>query len=171
MVLVAIGVGVFLATRGSDGEGDEAGATGSEDASTTAGAEEPGTTGGADATTTTEVEGDDLPEFPPDETNLTHGGQTWALYLAVARDFNIQAPEIQQAEQDAVDFGYDVVGAGELGCDVGAVEALGLDPAGNWVGVAIYFPDESSAEDARAAFEARDVPVAGIASVTTMCLD
>jgi hypothetical protein len=172
VAVLGIAAGVFLATRDSGGDGAEGGATGAEGATTTNGDGESGTTGGSGVTTTTESDADDdgLPDFPADQPDLVEGGQTWALYLAVARDFNIQAPEIRRAQQDARDSGYNVTDAGDLSCDQGAVEALGLDPQGNWVGVALYFPDEESAQAAREAFEARDVAVAGIASVTVTCL-
>jgi hypothetical protein len=110
-----------------------------------------------------------LPEFPPELTGLTHGGESWALYLAVVPYGGERSPEMNAADGAAAEAGYGSVGPQDLACDQGAAEALGR--VGDWVAAAVYFETEAQASQARSAFEARDHPVVGIVHVTNYCLD
>jgi hypothetical protein len=114
------------------------------------------------ATTTT------LPEFPQTATSITHGGESWAVYLAVAGDFG--APELEEAKALADTYGL-LDGEGDLGCDQGGAEALGLDPNDEWAVVSVYFDTEADARQFVDAFEARGHTVAGMGLVLTYCLD
>jgi hypothetical protein len=71
------------------------------------------------------------------------------------------------AENAALAAGY-VPTSGDLACDEGAVAGLGLDPAVEYFALALYFIDRADAEAFAAAF---GPGVAGIAPVTTYCLD
>lgn len=110
-----------------------------------------------------------LPEFPPEFTGLTQGGQSWALYLAVVPYGGESSPEMTAANAAAAEAGYGGAGPSDLACDQGAAEALGRQ--GNWVAAAVYFETEGQAAQARSAFEARDHPVVGVVRVTNYCLD
>jgi cytoskeletal protein RodZ len=109
-----------------------------------------------------------LPAFPP-VTNLTHGGTAWALYLAVVPEGQSDAPEYQAALAASAEAGYGGFGGGGLACDQGAAEALGRDP--DSMTVSVYFGSQAQAEQARAAFEARNRSVVGVVLVRTYCLD
>lgn len=119
-------------------------------------------------TTTTAATTTTLPEFPPPAGELTHGGQSWAVYLALADDFT--APELEEAQQLADMYGL-FAGFGDLGCDQGGAEALGVDPNGEWAVASVYFDSEAEAEQFVDAFEARGHTVAGVGPVQTFCLD
>ena len=102
--------------------------------------------------------------FPPANTNLTHGGTTWALVLAGSADF--EDPALGHAVAVASDAGYT---AGPTDCDRGAPEALGI--AGEIVyTVSVYYATEADARAAQAAFAERDQP-GTVAQVQTFCLD
>jgi len=111
--------------------------------------------------------------FPPASRNVEHGGQIWAVYLALSRvDASGKAEEPEQlarAEQQARAVGYeDDIGNGDLGCDVGAREALRLDPDRDYRGVSIFFDTQAQAKQFVDAYEP---PVVGTARVTAYCLD
>ncbi len=108
------------------------------------------------------------PEFPPERTSLEHGGPTWGLYLAVAAPGDYESPVLQAATAAATAAGYRS-GPGDLSCDQGAAEALGVEAGA--VGVALYFETEAQANQARAAFEAEAQEVVGVVNVTTYCMD
>lgn len=105
------------------------------------------------------------PEPLPSQAPPVHGGTPVAVYLAVSVDSSDSA--LERARAAAAEAGYEA-GGGELGCDQGAVEALGLDPARSWSGVALYFVDQRTADRF-----VRGYPheVVGVAQVTTFCLD
>jgi hypothetical protein len=77
---------------------------------------------------------------------------------------------LDAAEERAAQAGY-VSSTGDLGCDAGAAEALGLDPRSAWGSVAVYFDSEATAETVVAAFATRGGDVMGIAPVTLYCAD
>lgn len=101
-----------------------------------------------------------LPVQPP-EMLPTHGGTIWGLYLAVGD--SLEDAAMDAAVQQATELGYHP-GGGEIACDDGAADALGVDAT---MSVAVYF---ATREDAEAATQFFDAWV-GIARVTTYCLD
>lgn len=128
----------------------------------------PETTAGSSTTATTGTSTPALPEFPPEFTGLTQGGSAWGLYLAVAPQY--EAPELQGADAVAGEAGYSSgQGFSDLACDEGAAQALGV--SGTAYTVSLYFETEAQAVQAREAFQARGHSVAGVALVTTRCLD
>jgi hypothetical protein len=122
------------------------------------------TTSTVASTTTT------LPEFPQTLTTLTHGGDAWAVYLAVADNYEFTAPELGEAQDLAEMYGIEI-GTGELACDHGGAEALGLDPDEEWAAVSALFESEADAQQFVDAFEARGHSVVGLGLVQTFCLD
>jgi hypothetical protein len=115
-----------------------------------------GTFSGAD-----EPVGTPLPVQPP-EVSPTHGGVVWGLYLAVGP--SLDDPDMEAATRQAEALGYTPSG-GDLACDDGATDALGVDAGSS--GVAVYFASERDAEAATQFFDAW----VGIARVRTYCLD
>lgn len=105
------------------------------------------------------------PPFPPGREGLEHGGTTWAVVLAGASD--IDDPAIVAAGEAAAAAGY-MTGPGN--CDLGAAEALGLDPAGIVYTLSVYLETEADAHAAQAAFAARGVDGV-VAQLQTYCLD
>ncbi len=104
-----------------------------------------------------------VPEAPADAT-LEHGGTYWAVYLWVGETADAKA---EAAVARAADLGY-TTGVGDLACDQGAAEALGVAPDQSGSAVAIYFDSRADAAAASGLFEPAPV---GIARVTTFCLD
>ncbi|MGH9210221.1 MAG: esterase/lipase family protein [Acidimicrobiales bacterium] len=104
------------------------------------------------------------PGFPPQIDVSIQGGSASAVYLAVADSFD--DPSIGEAQAAAESVGY-TVSPGGLSCDLGAADALGRTGAA----VAVYFESEENAELARGEFEARGIPVIGVANVRVICLD
>lgn len=102
-----------------------------------------------------------LPVQPP-EVSPTHGGVVWGLYLAVGP--TLDDADMEGAVRQAEELGY-TPSSGDLACDDGAADALGVDVSSS--GVAVYF---ATREDAEAATQFFDAWV-GIARVTTYCLD
>ena len=109
-------------------------------------------------------------EWPDALTAVEHGGNAWAVYLAVERDENLRdgtTPKLTKASADAEAAGYDP-GSGDVDCDTGAKAALKLDPARKYTGVSVYFKTEADARRFVALFEPG---VVGIARVQTGCAD
>lgn len=104
-----------------------------------------------------------LPEFPPERTDLAHGGPTWAVVLAGGS--TPEDPAIVAAEAAAQDAGYT---SAWTDCDEGAAEALGM--SGGTITLSVYFETEEDAEAAAAAFAARGIDGV-VAEVRTFCLD
>lgn len=102
-----------------------------------------------------------LPGWPV-ESAPVHGGQYWAVYLAVGAPGD---PALQQVLADVRQL-WPGAALGELGCDAGAAEALGRD-AGEHA-VAVYFPTEQHVTEFRRRWES---PFVGSARVTTLCGD
>jgi hypothetical protein len=100
--------------------------------------------------------------------SLEHGGEAWAVYVAVASDFD--APEIAAGAGLLEELGY-FGGGGDLGCDQGAAEALGLDPSQSWTATAVYFETEEDAQAFVNAYESLGHQAVGYALVQTFCLD
>jgi hypothetical protein len=110
--------------------------------------------------------GSGAPADPPPATPIEHGGTYWGLYLAVAADAD--EPEFIEWSAQAEAAGY-ASGPGELACDDGAADGLGVPV--DWFGVAVYFSTREDAEAAGAWFAANHGEPYGIARVTTYCLD
>lgn len=104
-----------------------------------------------------------LPEFPPERTDLAHGGPTWAVVLAGGS--TPEDPAIVAAATAAQDAGYT---SAWTDCDEGAAEALGM--SGGTITLSVYFETEVDAEAAAAAFAARGIDGV-VAEVRTFCLD
>jgi hypothetical protein len=105
----------------------------------------------------------------PDPADLTHGGDAVAVYLGVIEE-SAGSGNINDDFADIIAaagaMGY-FAGSGDLGCDHGAAESLGL-AAGFYYGVAVYF---ATVEDANMFVAAYPGEVVGIAEITTFCLD
>ncbi len=108
-----------------------------------------------------------LPAFPPIKESLSHGSEAWAVYLAVGVSDD---PALGEAALLLQDLGFRS-GVGDLGCDWGAGELLGLDPTEFWDAVAMYFETEAHAEAFVEAMEARGHGVVGWGLVHTYCMD
>ena len=112
-----------------------------------------------------------IPEgWPPTATDVRHGGQTWGVYTVVvdagASDAGLRR---EAGAQRLVSLGYPR-GGGELGCDLGATEALGVLEGA--LAVAAYFDTQADAElFAQRYAETYGERVVGIAAVTTLCMD
>lgn len=109
-----------------------------------------------------------LPAFPPAKEPLEHGGDAWAVYLAVADDFG--DPSLDEASSLADTYGY-FAGVTDINCDQGAAEAVGVSSGGSEVVVGVYFDSELDANQFVLAYETRGHTVAGIGLVQTFCLD
>lgn len=95
--------------------------------------------------------------------HLTHGGEVWGVYVAVVDAFDSAAAA--EATARIEDLGYQA-GVGDVSCDAGAVEALGI-PDQTLV-VSAYFVSE---QDAQLFAETYGGDVLGIVDVTLRCLD
>ena len=109
-----------------------------------------------------------LPPFPSAESQLEHGGESWAVYLAVAGDF--ADPALDEAAATAQSYGF-FAGATDINCDQGAAEAVGVAPGGSEAVVGVYFDSELDANQFVVAIEARGHEVVGVGLVQTFCLD
>lgn len=116
-------------------------------------------------TTTTVPPG---PEFPPAKAVLEHGGDAWAVYVAIAEEFD--DPALSEATAVLDELGY-ITGVGDLGCDAGGAEILGLDPAGTQAVVAVYFETEEDGVTFLTAWTGLGHQVIGSGLVQTFCLD
>jgi hypothetical protein len=109
------------------------------------------------------VPGESPAAIPSPAASVEQGGRYWAVYAVVAE---AGSAELDEAFNRLRDLGVAIGGFGELACDRGAAEALGVDPGLH--GVAVYFDRES---DARAFADSLDPPPAGVARVRTFCAD
>jgi len=111
-----------------------------------------------------------LAPLPPTQEEPVHGGSAWAVYLAVATD--ISGPEIADAIALLEDLGYVAGwGSGDLACDQGGAQAVGVDPSDNYAMVGAYFDTALDAARFVVALDARGHSVLGIGLVQTYCLD
>ncbi len=97
-----------------------------------------------------------------------HGGEFYGVYLSVTRS---KGTRYYSAKQHARAAGYGsklYYGAMQLGCDQGAAERLGKDPDAVYHVVNLYFSSRARADAFVAAYAPR---VAGVARVTTLCMD
>ncbi|HEY7400529.1 MAG TPA: hypothetical protein VH989_06495 [Actinomycetota bacterium] len=95
---------------------------------------------------------------------VQHGGSYWAVYLGVG---DPGSAELRRAERRAADLGL-TAAAGDLSCDEGAAESLGVEPG--TFGVGVYFEREADAIAFAAALEGSG-PVHGPVPVKTFCAD
>lgn len=100
----------------------------------------------------------------PGQATPEHGGTYWGVYVELGTSFD--DPEIVAAELRVRELGY-MPSGGDIACDEGAVTVLDPKTGEAWT-VVVYFDTQAGAE----AFAAMlDPPAAGIAKVTTYCLD
>jgi cell division septation protein DedD len=98
-----------------------------------------------------------------------HDGESaWAVYLAVAHSSS--DPAMQEAQEDVAKVGYGAV-IGDLACDRGSIEALGLDEHDYWTGAVLYFRSQKDAEDFASSYLASGGTVIGTAKIGLGCLD
>ncbi len=157
LAAAAVAVAVLaLAGCGGD-DSDDADAT---DETTTTTVDETTTSStGADGSDTT------IPvAFPPANTDLSHGGTTWAVVLVGAATHD--DPAVLEAERLATDAGFNT---GPTDCDMGAPEALGLPDSA--FTVSVYFATEADAVTALDAFQRSGLDGGAVAEVQTFCMD
>ena len=108
--------------------------------------------------------------WPPTATDVKHGGETWGVYTVVLEaGGSADDPRWQEGTRRLGELGYPT-GGGEIGCDVGAAEVLGV--ADGAMAVATYFDTQADAElFAQRYTERYGEEVVGIARVTTLCMD
>ncbi len=109
----------------------------------------------------------DPPRYPPPVADLEHGGTYFGVYFEVVRGTDARKGKITQAARAVRGLGFEP-SVGDVNCDRGAKEALGLAAGRNYVAVALYFHTQ---EQARRFVDAYKPEVVGVARVTTGCLD
>lgn len=155
---------VLLAVPAACSDGDR-GAAGPTTTSAAAG-------GGAGTTTTSAAPGGGAgttwptSAFPPAREDLEHGGSTWAVVLAGARE--AEAPALVEAEAAAARAGYVT---GPTDCDRDAPEALGLAGEPPTFTVSVYFRTQEESRRGLDAFHAHGFRGGAVAQVETYCLD
>jgi len=110
------------------------------------------------------------PSYFPTESEGTHGGTAWGVYV-VANDVADYSSKSSVATGRLEALGYQWFAYGvELACDQGSAAALGKPS--DTIAVAIYFASESDAEAfATAYFYEFGDSVVGTGQVETYCLD
>ncbi len=121
------------------------------------------TTTAAEPTTTTTT----LPDLPDPKTEFEHGGTAWAVFLAAGGPDDAT---LADAVDVLDDLGY-VSWPGDLWCDWGGYELLGLDSSEGLMAVGVYFDTEVDAMAFVVGLDARGIGVAGWGLVETYCLD
>jgi hypothetical protein len=102
--------------------------------------------------------------LPSPVESVNQGETYWAVYLGVGKP---GSAELRRAERRFDDLGI-TAKAGDLSCDQGAAESLGVEPG--TFGVGAYFEREADAIAFATAVEA-DGPVHGPVPVQTFCAD
>jgi len=100
----------------------------------------------------------------------THGGDAVGVYLGVVEYDAVEgnpADGFADAFAAAEAMGY-FVGSGDLACDQGAQDGLGLPADGYYWAASVLF---ATVDDANAFVAAYPGDVVGIAEVKTFCLD
>lgn len=110
----------------------------------------------------------------PPAADLEHGGNYFGGYFEVVRGtsthvgrVNARKQKLALTEQEVWGVGFRP-SVGDINCNPGAREGLGLDRKRNYVAVSLCFRTEAHAREFVDAYER---PVVGIARVKTMCLD
>jgi hypothetical protein len=120
--------------------------------------------------TTTTPSAASLAPLPPTQEEPVHGGDAWVVYLAMSTD--ISDPEIADAIALLEDLGYVAGwGSGDLACDRGGTQAVGVDRSDDYAVVGAYFDTPLDAARFVVALDARGHSVLGIGLVQTYCLD
>ena len=151
-----------------------AGTTSTTAAATTT---EPPTTTEAPTTTTepatTTTAAPPGPPAPLSVFDLAQGGTYWGLYVYAAENLSSPGAWVAFAETGnylalaGISPPEEHYSFGELGCDLDAATALGLDPA--WLTISMYFASETDANAALAAFPG-STPL-GIVEIELFCAD
>lgn len=146
------------------GEEDEAAAPASPTSSVPPTTASPSPSPGVTETTSPSEEPSPTPTALPSPvtTSLEHGGTYFGLYLAVGPP---GATELDDAVEQLADLGIEAY-AGDLACDQGAAEQLGVGE--DLMAVGLYF---ETRRDAQSFAGALDPAPVGIARVTTYCAD
>ncbi|MEQ9073612.1 MAG: hypothetical protein RLP09_07105 [Sandaracinaceae bacterium] len=100
----------------------------------------------------------------PTPVQPVHGATAWGVYLAAAPDG--RDPAVTGALERLRARGIEGGGSGDLGCDDGAAQALGLPPS--HIAASVAF---GSREDADRFVAAWPEPVLGVAEFTAYCRD
>lgn len=102
----------------------------------------------------------------PTPVAVEHGRDMYGVYLSVERGASPTA-ETRAAEAEARRHNWPYSG-GDINCDQGAREALGLDPARDYYAIAVYF---ATAQDAQRFVDGYEPGVVGTAAVKVFCAD
>jgi hypothetical protein len=108
------------------------------------------------------------PSWPKALGEPSQGDPVWAVYLAVGHSAGDAT--LAQAAAQASGVGYQAV-VGDLACDGGAIEALGLDQYDYWTGATLYFATEQQARGFAAAYTAKVAAPKGLSKVNVGCRD
>jgi hypothetical protein len=103
--------------------------------------------------------------LPSPVVAVEHGGEYFAVYLGIG---SAGSAEVQRAESRFADLGIEAF-AGDLSCDEGAAESLGVEPG--TFGVGAYFEREADATAFADALDAEGGVVYGPIPVRTLCAD
>lgn len=115
--------------------------------------------------TTTAVASSTVPPFPP-AARVRHEDRVFGVFVAVERTQS--APELARAREELRKVGYAGSDGGDVNCDQGARETLGLAPDVPYFTVAVYFRTRQEAQQFVDAFRPG---VVGTAEVTSYCRD
>ncbi|HEV8563951.1 MAG TPA: hypothetical protein VGR41_03480 [Actinomycetota bacterium] len=120
--------------------------------------------GESPSTTDTASESPSFPPLPSPVVALEHGGKYFVVYLGIGAP---GSGALRRAERRFADHGITAV-AGDLSCDQGAAESLGVEPGSFAVGA--YFEREGDATTFAEALAPEGV-VYGPVPVKTLCAD
>lgn len=130
--------------------------------------ETPSVTPSATPTATASVTPSVAPRWAKALGEPQQGDPVWGVYLAIGH--SATDPVVDTAVRQASRVGYRAV-VGDIACDGGAMEALGLDQYDYWSGATLYFATEADARGFAAAYARAVTAPKGVAHVTVGCLD
>lgn len=122
------------------------------------------TSGGSPSATDTASDSPSPPPLPSPVVALEQGGEYFAVYLGIGAS---GSAVLRRAERRFAEHGITAV-AGDLSCDQGAAESLGVEPGSFAVGA--YFDREAEAMTFAEALASEGV-VYGPVPVQTFCAD